>query len=248
MDAIRILKQLGLSEKQSGVYLAMLELGESSMSLIAKKAGLKRPTTYLIIDELSVMGLCGEIEKGKKKLYSATHPKRIVEIAHFRSRQAESLLPQLLARQKNSDKPKIRMLEGIRGVETAYQEAFATFNNKDEMLWIGDTGALEKNFPEVLKLYDQVLKRLHNPRIRELVHGDETSRKWVEKMNKKRMKNWKAKYIGDKFLFGSTDQLIVGDKIMTFAIGKEIFVMIIESRDITMSQRGLFNFIWNQIN
>ncbi len=243
--AIKTLEKLGLTPKQSVVYLALLELGESSMSDIARKSNLKRPTVYLIIEELNLLGLSSEITKGKKKFYSATHPKRLVEITNFRSKQAETLLPHLVARQKSANKPKVRMLEGLEGVRIAYQEAFAGLNNKEEGLWIGDTGLLQKNFPEVLKLYNEILGKLDNPKIRELIHGDEDSKKWTDEMNAKNMKNYEARYINNSSPFGNTDQLIIDDKIMTFAIGKEIFVMIVESKDIAQTQRALFETIWN---
>jgi sugar-specific transcriptional regulator TrmB len=76
MDIVTTLQKLGLTEKQATVYMAMLELGEAGMTKIAKKANLKRPTVYLIIDELNLLGLAGEILKGKKKFYSAA-PKEI---------------------------------------------------------------------------------------------------------------------------------------------------------------------------
>lgn len=246
MDTINTLQKLGLTEKQSQVYVAMLELGESGMTHIAKKANLKRPTVYLIIDELNLLGLSGEIIKGKKKFYSAVHPKRLVELAKFRAEQANQILPELIALQKNDEKPKIRMLEGIKGVMIAYQEAFELLNNKEEGLWIGDTGLLKNNFPDVLKLYDQILGKLKNPHIREIIHGGEDSRKWVDEMNARRMKNYKARYIETPTPFGKTDELIVGDKVMTFAIGKEIFVMIVESSDIAESRRAIFNIVWDK--
>ena len=137
MDPIQTLKQLSLSEKQAQVYLALLELGESPMTSLARKANLKRPTVYLVIDELIILGLCSEIIKGKKKFYSAIHPRRLVEITRFREKQAEKLLPELLAIQNTTHKPKVRMLEGLAGVRTAYEEAFALLNNKEEGLWIG---------------------------------------------------------------------------------------------------------------
>ena len=38
---------LGLSEKAAKVYVATLSLGTASIQQIARKSGLKRPTTYL---------------------------------------------------------------------------------------------------------------------------------------------------------------------------------------------------------
>lgn len=245
VDTIGTLKQLGLTIKQAQVYLALLELGEAPMASIARVANLKRPTTYLVIDELIILGLCSEVTKGKKKFYSATHPRRLAEITRFRNQQAEKLLPELVALQNTAEKPRVRMLEGLQGLHTAYNEAFASLNNKEEGLWIGDTGLLEEKFPEVLRLYDKTLSKLHNPKIREIIHGGEKSRQWVARMLKsKPSKNYYVRYVGEKYHFGNTDQLIVGNKVMTFALGKEILVLIVESQDIADTQRGIFELAW----
>jgi DNA-binding MarR family transcriptional regulator len=248
MEIISTLKQLGLSTKQGVVYLALLELGESTMTHIADKSKLKRPTVYLIIDELILLGLCSEVTKNKKKFYSAVHPRRLVEITHFRNKQAEKLLPELVALQNTAQKPKVRMLEGLEGMRTAYEEAFASLNNKEEGLWIGNTGILEEKFPEVLRLYNRTLGKLRNPKIREIIHGGEKSKAWVEQMQKARLsKNHYMRYADTGSSFGSTDQLILGNKVMTFVLGKEIFVLIVESKDNADTQRGVFELAWQKL-
>ena len=55
-----ILQKIGLSDKDAEVYLACLELGTQPASVIARKAGLKRPTTYLILEGLLKRGLVSE--------------------------------------------------------------------------------------------------------------------------------------------------------------------------------------------
>lgn len=247
MDIVNILKKLGLTEKQAEVYVAMLELGEAGMTQIAKKANLKRPTVYLIIDELNILGLAGEIIKGKKKFYSAVHPKRLVELTNFRFKQAENILPELVALQKTSGKPKVQMLEGVAGVRIAYQEAFALLNNKEEGLWLGDITFMVEHFPELLAEYNILIKKIRDPHIRELIYGGEKSKKWVEDMQSKIPKNHCVKYAGVGKDFGMTDQFIIGDKIITFSLGTEIFVTIIESKEIAQSQRALFEIAWKEI-
>lgn len=246
MDTIATLKKLGLTEKQGQVYLAMLELGESGMTKIAKKANLKRPTVYLIIDELNILGLSSEIVKGKKKFYSAVHPKRLVEIAKFRADQADKILPELVAIQKSDLKPKVRMLEGVAGARIAYQEAFSLLNNKEEGLWLGNITFMVENFPELLAEYNVLIKKIRDPHIRELIYGGEKSKKWVEDMQSKVPKNHYVKYWGQGENFGMTDQFIIGNKVINFSLGKEIFVLITESKEIAQSQRALFEIIWNK--
>lgn len=247
MDILATLKKLGLTEKQARVYISMLELGESGMTKIAKKANLKRPTVYLIIDELNILGLSSEIIKGKKKFYSAVHPKRFVELAKFRADQAERILPELVAIQKSDSKPKVRMLEGIAGVRIAYQEAYSYLNTKEEGLWLGNITFMIENFPELLDEYTLLTKKIRDPHIRELIYGGEKSKQWVEDMQSKLGKNHYIKYLDKLENFGATDQFIIGEKVINFSLGKEIFVLITESREIAQSQRALFEIVWKQI-
>ena len=51
------LQELGLSEKEARVYLALFELGPSVVSGLAKKAGINRSTTYVILETLAKRGL-----------------------------------------------------------------------------------------------------------------------------------------------------------------------------------------------
>jgi HTH-type transcriptional regulator, sugar sensing transcriptional regulator len=245
MDITSTLKKLGLTDKQAKVYLSMLELGESPMTDIARKANLKRPTVYLVIDELSMLGLSSEIIKGKKKFYTAVHPKRLIELASFRHKQAENILPELLALQKSDDKPKVRMLEGIAGARIAYQEAFSLLNNKEEGLWLGNITFMVEHFPELLHEYNILIKKIRDPHIRELIYGGDVSRKWAEDMQDKIPKNHFIKYMGDDKNFGKTDQFIIGNKIIMFSFGNEMFVTIIESYEMAQSTKALFEIAWS---
>lgn len=57
MEIADVLQKIGLQQKESAVYLALLELGTADVSGIAKKAGIKRPTCYLVLDDLKNRGL-----------------------------------------------------------------------------------------------------------------------------------------------------------------------------------------------
>ena len=52
MNIIKNLQSLGFSEKESKVYFTLLKIGPSTAYKIAKQSGLKRPTVYIILEEL----------------------------------------------------------------------------------------------------------------------------------------------------------------------------------------------------
>jgi sugar-specific transcriptional regulator TrmB len=81
MDDVKIaLAELGLAAKEADTYLAMLELGPASVQDIAKKAGINRTTTYVMIEGLKKHGLVSTFERGKKTLFSAENPEQLLDI------------------------------------------------------------------------------------------------------------------------------------------------------------------------
>ncbi len=247
-EQIKSLQKIGLTEKQAIVYSALLELGEAKMTHVARHAKLKRPTVYLIIEELVQLSLVSMIEKGNKKIYSAVHPNRISEILESRKQQFSELLPELLAKYGSiRGKPKIQMLEGMEGVRQAYQEAYALLNEgKNEGLWFGNISFILEHFPQMIKEYDAILAKLKTYRIRDITVGGEKGEEWVKRMQQHPNPQYQIRYLNDNNQCGMTDQLIVGSKLILFSMSPtELFTLIIESEELAKTQRFLFNCLWN---
>ncbi|MDZ4385041.1 MAG: helix-turn-helix domain-containing protein, partial [Candidatus Moranbacteria bacterium] len=71
------LQEIGLNEKEARVYLSALELGQSTVQDIAKKALVNRATTYFVIESLMKSGLMSSFQKGKKQYFVAADPDRL---------------------------------------------------------------------------------------------------------------------------------------------------------------------------
>src|SRR3989338_8173947 len=96
------LRSLGLSAKESEVYLALLSLGQTTAYAVAEKSGLKRPTVYVVLDDLRKKGLVLKIPNAKKQVFTAKSPEEFFGEAEERLRIAKQSLPDLLAL---ADKP-----------------------------------------------------------------------------------------------------------------------------------------------
>lgn len=250
MDAvIKTLTRIGLSERQSIVYVALLELGEARMAAIAKRAKLKRPSVYLLIDELDLLGLVSVITKGKKKIYSATHPRRIAELLRSREHEFDELLPFLVAQYGSlSKKPKMQMFEGTGSVLNAYREVFREDAHGHEVLWLGDIGAIQKKFPRLAREYNNLLRNSPRVLVRELTYGEQ-SKTWVQEQTRKKLKkNYRVKHLDTSDIsFGTTDQCIIGDKVILFSLSEEVFMLTIENKEIAKTYRGMFDLLWNRL-
>jgi len=240
-----LVQNSGLDNKQAAVYMASLELGEALISDISRKALVKRSTTYLAVDVLVTLGLLSVKTVGKRKLYSAVHPRRLLGLARFREKEIESAMPELVALYNTpKEKPKIQVFEGMEGVRSLYRELYASLSSKEEALWIARIGALREFAPEGLAEYKKVLRSLVNPKIRELNYGDEEGIKWSKEIKRLQGKNHHIRLLPTDFEFGFSDNLIFGNKLAIFSLKKSVFVMVIESADVVKTYKALFEWAW----
>jgi len=130
---ISTLKQIGLEEKQAKIYLACLELGETSIGDIAKKAGIKRTSIYDIIGEMIDSGLIKATTRAKKKRFLASEPEELKAILKKREALLDQIMPQL-GSLNNSGlvKPKILFYEGVEGLKKVYDD---TLEHKSTIIY-----------------------------------------------------------------------------------------------------------------
>ena len=121
---LRQLVNLGFSEKEAAVYSAALSLGPAAAQDIAKRSGINRATTYVIIESFIQKGLMSTFLKGKKKCFSLESPDRLLSLIHLQKAELEErekefllALPKFFAVYNfEGIKPQIRYLEGVDGI------------------------------------------------------------------------------------------------------------------------------------
>ena len=74
----RQLMDLGFSENEAKVYLAVLELNEAPISRIAERAQIHRVTCYDVLEYLRRRELVVKLAKNRKIYYRASSPKHLV--------------------------------------------------------------------------------------------------------------------------------------------------------------------------
>jgi len=123
LDIKNALKSLGFSDSETRVYLAALELGEATMQDLARKSGVKRTSIYNFIDHIKESGLITLTRRKRRILYSAIHPKQLLEIQKQHLLEFEQTLPELTAiYNKYPQKPKVTFYEGREGIKEVYAD------------------------------------------------------------------------------------------------------------------------------
>lgn len=124
------LEQLGFSEKESAVYVALLQLGKANVSGIARKSSINRATVYNVLETLKQKGLVIFVQKGEERCYVAEPPERLVttlkmqaDVLKEKIELANDLKLSLQAIQSTgSSAPKIRYIETLEGLELMQRE------------------------------------------------------------------------------------------------------------------------------
>lgn len=124
------LKNLGFSDKEAKVYLALLELGESPVQQISEKAKVNRATTYVVLEALQKRGLVTTVEKDKKVIFAAESPRALTRLLKAQEDELKTkheefkkMLPELEAVfNLASEKPTVRFFEGREGVRAVRED------------------------------------------------------------------------------------------------------------------------------
>ncbi|MDO8564437.1 MAG: helix-turn-helix domain-containing protein [bacterium] len=121
----QMLTQFGLRPKETALYLASLSLGSVSIADLAKKSGLKRPTAYLIVEELLQKEFLESIPRGKKLYYKPKDPEKLKERIEIMRRALDVSFGGLkkLYEQQHIQ-PKIAFYDNRAGIYTLYERAF----------------------------------------------------------------------------------------------------------------------------
>lgn len=140
-----ILKELGLSEKEVKVYLALLELGEESASRVSEIANLNRVTTYTLLKSLQEKGFCSVFDKNNVQVFKPINPESIVGMLDERKRKVNSIMDELKERQNNvEEKSEVMLFEGKKGILAMLEMILDDADKEKEVFVYGNLTKGEK--------------------------------------------------------------------------------------------------------
>ena len=241
---INQLKNLGLTENEAKVYLAMLELGPAPVADIAQKAGINRPTAYFQIESLKKAGLASTQNRAGKELALAESPDQLEILMEKETKTLEqkkselaSILPGLKTMfSLGDDKPIVRYFEGRDGVLAA-QDIFIKSKAK-EILSIVNADAVIDLIPDHPKEYTPRRVKL---KIRsKLIY---TSKKGPFLKTDPKLYR-EVKFIEQKLMPFDCEVAIYNDNVVITAYKGKISSLIITHKEISDSFRAIFNLIW----
>lgn len=243
MNNAKLLESLGLNEKESSIYLAALEGGASTISDIADRANIKRTTVHSIIPQLLQKGLLVSTIKTRRILYVATPPDDLQKMMEERLARFAEILPQLRAfGQMETDKPRVRLYEGIDGLMRLYNDQL--HSAKEIFAFVGVQGASAELRRRLQREY---VPRRVSKKIWAYVIAPDTPES-IKYREADGLSLRQTKLISHKDYPFSVSIEIYGDKVaVLYYSNTESFGLLIESKEIANSMKSIFNFFWKHV-
>jgi sugar-specific transcriptional regulator TrmB len=230
-------KNIGLSDKETKIYLACLELGSSVVAAISKRSGVSRVTCYDILEKLIHKGFINFLNKNDVRYFSATEPESILSEVQRNVHDFKNILPDLKRMRGDSVHPKIQYFEGAEGIKAIYED---TLTSKTEILNYANSHEIRSFWPQYDEEYvaKRVKKKIH---LKGIAPMDEWGQE-VQKESKRFHREIRLVPI-DQYNF-SNEINIYDNKVAIASFKDELIGMIIESTEIANTQRAIFNMAW----
>ncbi len=243
MDIREALQSIGLNEKESAVYTALLQLGRGSAYSIAEKSGLKKPTTYVILDALISKGLAQRVPRVRKQLYVAVSPEQAFAVAEEKLALAKEKLPELLSITKGKEtKVNTVYFEGLSGMKQLEEYRLKEMQGKEMVgFW-----ATDRNIDPELNRY---FKEEWGPMVVKLgiksrgIVPHDPSLKWYRDKDAEWGRTMKEvpleQYSSDVAIDTVGDMVRIQDY-------KNLQGVILENADVAKTVREIFEMVWTK--
>ncbi len=149
MESMNNLKEtltaIGLTEGESQVYTALIELGQTTAGKIIKKANIASSKVYDVLFKLETKGLVGYIIKENIKYYDATPPERLIDFLEEKKEkiskaqnQISEIIPLIkLKRNEQENKNNVIVYSGPQGPKIILKETIEAGRKGEKLMGFG---------------------------------------------------------------------------------------------------------------
>jgi len=240
---LKILKDVGLTDTEIKVYLALLSLGATSAGKIVEETGVYRKNLYDSLNKLIEKGLVTYVIEKKIKVFQPKNPDNLINYLDEKKAEIdekkleiEKSLPDLKVKFASlTPEIEAEIYRGMDGIKTILKECL----NHKEVLFIGATGDVENRMPYFWPHYNKKREKLKCKWKLLLVH---------EAKNKPITQSKYYEYkILPKILSGLNVIYIYGDCVANVLWLEKPVAFVIKHKTLSDNYKKYFNYLWSSL-
>jgi len=243
----KTLENIGLTDGEIRVYIALIKLGPSTSGPITDKSRVSRSKIYHILERLMQKGLVSYIIREKTRYYQAEDPVKIKDYVNKKEKElkkqkeeVDKLIPQLqLQKELEKTKSEAQIYKGFKGVQTIIEHVYQKLKKGETFYCLGIPSFQEEKYHSFYK-YDH-LRRIRAGIKCDLLFNKGTSREIMK--NRNSYKGSDARYM-----------LLPMDTPVWILVYKDVTALILQSdeqmsieitnKQIAKSFKEYFNAFW----
>ena len=152
----QLLESIGLNSTQAKCYIALIENGDMTPSELAKRLDQQRTTIHMSLQALQKLGLTEQTSNATTRRFRAANPLALERLSEKLRNQAVDIdnrvkqnLPTLLSYYHSfTERPGIRMVQGIDGFKEIYKDTLRAKQDIYLVRTIADVPALSLDYLE----------------------------------------------------------------------------------------------------
>ena len=243
-----LLKEIGLTESEKKVYLALLRLGTSTRSNIVKESGISGSKVYEVLEKLQEKGLTSTFIENKVKNFKSTNPSQLLNYLEKKKedissleKQAKLAIPGLLSLFNSSkEEQEVEILLGMKGLEIIFREQVEMLKSGEVCYVIGGTKGMDEE--AVWSFFRKIHILREQKKIRTHMLFNRRQRKTTEDLySNKQFPGTKNKYIEHTSPVAIN---IYRDRTVIIVFGKKITSIYIKSVEVAQSFLEYFQMMW----
>jgi len=239
----KVLLDVGFSEKEIVVYVALLSLGKGIVTKISRTASISRTTTYDVLDSLTQKGLVRISGKEPKQEYIVEPPEKLekyiigeIEKKNNNLNKIKDIIPELRSVYLEGERPKIKFYEGLEGLMEVYDD---TLTAKETIVAYACYEDMEPLLPKYFETY---YKRRVEARIS--ARGIAPNTEMAIGHQKKDLEEMRELSLVPKDKYSFTPDIEIYDNKVMIASWKDKLGIIIESAEISDAMKKIFELAW----
>ncbi len=233
-----LLEEIGLTQGETKVYLALLELGSSTVGPIVNKSGVAYSNVYNILKRLKQKGLVTSVKKSKTKHFQAVEPYSLKEYLEEKEdkiqaqkERLKTAIPELKQLHKEEERQEAEVFENYKGVRAAYEKLVEEAEKIDFLYFYQ-----EENVNKVDQFYQRIWTLFQDVEMRGITQEEYQERDFMEEIKQ----SVEMRFV-DFPVPSNID--ITGDKVLIISWKKPTAILI-KSKDTAQQLQEYFDNLW----
>ncbi|MBU0906802.1 MAG: helix-turn-helix domain-containing protein [Nanoarchaeota archaeon] len=244
------LKKIGLTQGEIKIYSALLEIGETTRTELAKKSGISPSKIYDVANRLLEKGIISIVKKGGIIHFSAANPERLKDFIELKETEikkekevVEKMLPLLLSKYEITEhRADIDVFYGWGGMKTVFNDIARTLGKGDTNYVFGASQGRNEKQADVF--FSQYYTKMEEKGYKTKIIFNEEVRKNKERTNYfVKSKRHEARFLHQETF---TEINLYRDTVLFIMLLSKPIVVRIRNKEAADSFRKFFDILWNQ--